>query len=55
MERAAMDQLLTLAPLRWDLGNATRTDPDLRAHGVNNWNLAIAKMTPSFDIHLIQQ
>ena len=29
--------------LRWKLGNATRTDPDLRAHGVNNWNLAVAK------------
>jgi hypothetical protein len=31
--------------LRWKLGNATRTDPDLRAHGVHNWNLAVAKMT----------
>ncbi|MEO5740677.1 MAG: hypothetical protein ABIS29_08800, partial [Vicinamibacterales bacterium] len=31
--------------LRWDLGNATRTDPDLRAQGVNNWNLALAKTT----------
>jgi len=31
--------------LRWDLGDAVRTDPDLRAHGVNNWNLAVAKMT----------
>jgi hypothetical protein len=29
--------------LRWKLGNATRTDPDLRAQGVNNWNLAVAK------------
>ena len=29
--------------LRWKLGNATRTDPDLRAHGVHNWNLAVAK------------
>ena len=32
--------------LRWQLGNATRTDPDLRGQGVNNWNLAIAKRTP---------
>ena len=31
--------------LRWDLGNATRTDPDLRAHGVNNWNLSVSKTT----------
>ena len=31
--------------LRWKLGNATRTDPDLRAHGVYNWNLAVAKTT----------
>ena len=31
--------------LRWELGNAPRTDPDLRGHGVNNWNLAIAKRT----------
>ena len=31
--------------LRWKLGNATRTDPDLRAHGVHNWNLAVAKTT----------
>jgi hypothetical protein len=31
--------------LRWQLGNAPRTDPDLRGHGVNNWNLAIAKKT----------
>lgn len=30
--------------LRWKLGNATRTDPDLRAQGVHNWNLAVAKM-----------
>ena len=36
---------LTDPSLRWKLGNATRTDPDLRAHGVNNWNLAVAKMT----------
>jgi hypothetical protein len=35
----------TDASLRWDLGNAPRTDPDLRAHGVNNWNLAVAKTT----------
>ncbi len=35
----------TDASLRWDLGNATRTDPDLRAQGVNNWNLAVAKTT----------
>ena len=32
--------------LRWQLGNAPRTDPDLRGQGVNNWNLAIAKRTP---------
>jgi hypothetical protein len=25
--------------LRWKLGNATRTDPDLRADRVNNWKL----------------
>jgi hypothetical protein len=31
--------------LRWQLGNAARTDPDLRGQGVNNWNLAIAKRT----------
>jgi hypothetical protein len=31
--------------LRWQLGNEPRTDPVLRGHGVNNWNLAIAKMT----------
>jgi Carboxypeptidase regulatory-like domain/TonB-dependent Receptor Plug Domain len=31
--------------LRWKLGNATRTDPDLRAHGVHHWNLALAKVT----------
>ena len=32
---------------RWDLGNAPRTDPDLRAHGVNNWNFAVSKTTRS--------
>ena len=32
--------------LRWQLGDAPRTDPDLRGHGVNNWNLAISKTTP---------
>jgi hypothetical protein len=32
--------------LRWQLGNAPRTDPDLRGHGVNNWNLAVSKTTP---------
>ena len=31
--------------VRWDLGNAPRTDPDLRAHGVNNWNFAASKTT----------
>jgi hypothetical protein len=31
--------------LRWELGNAPRVDPDLRAHGINNWNLAVAKTT----------
>lgn len=31
--------------LRWQLGNAPRTDPDLRGHGVHNWNLAISKTT----------
>ncbi len=31
--------------LRWDLGDAPRTDPDLRAHGVNNWNLSVSKTT----------
>ena len=35
----------TDASVRWDLGNAERTDPDLRAHGVNNWNMAISKTT----------
>jgi hypothetical protein len=29
--------------LRWKLGNANTTDPDLRAQGVNNWNLAVAR------------
>jgi len=32
--------------LRWKLGNAQRVDPKLRAHGVNNWNLAVSKTTP---------
>jgi Carboxypeptidase regulatory-like domain len=32
--------------LRWQLGNAPRVDPDLHAHSVNNWNLAVSKMTP---------
>jgi len=31
--------------LRWQLGNAPRTDPDLRGQGVNNWNFAISKRT----------
>ncbi|MCC7123661.1 MAG: TonB-dependent receptor [Acidobacteria bacterium] len=31
--------------LRWALGDATRTDPDLRSHGVHNWNLAVSKQT----------
>jgi len=31
--------------LRWELGNAPRTDPELRSHGINNWNLAIAERT----------
>ncbi|MEO7273372.1 MAG: TonB-dependent receptor [Vicinamibacterales bacterium] len=31
--------------LRWQLGNSPRTNPDLRGHGVNNWNLAVAKRT----------
>jgi len=31
--------------LRWKLGNEPRTDPVLRAQGVNNWNLAISKST----------
>jgi hypothetical protein len=35
----------TDASLRWELGNATRTDPDLRAHGINNWNFAASKTT----------
>jgi hypothetical protein len=32
--------------LKWQLGNAPRVDPDLRAQGVNNWNLAVSKSTP---------
>jgi hypothetical protein len=32
--------------LRWQLGNEPRVDPDLRAHSVNNWNLALSKTTP---------
>jgi hypothetical protein len=32
--------------LRWKLGNEPRVDADLRAHGVNNTNLAISKTTP---------
>jgi hypothetical protein len=32
--------------LRWELGNEPRVDPDLRAHGVNNWNFALTKTTP---------
>jgi hypothetical protein len=35
----------TDASVRWDLGNAERTDPDLRAHGINNWNIAVSKTT----------
>ena len=31
--------------LRWALGDSPRTDPDLRSHGVNNWNFALSKMT----------
>ena len=31
--------------MRWHLGNAQRTDPDLRAHRVNNWNIAVTKTT----------
>ena len=31
--------------LRWALGNAERVDPDLRAHGVHNWNFAVSKQT----------
>jgi outer membrane receptor protein involved in Fe transport len=31
--------------LRWQLGNASRVDPDLRGHGIHNWNLAISKTT----------
>jgi hypothetical protein len=31
---------------RWQLGNEPRVDPDLRAQGINNWNLAISKSTP---------
>jgi hypothetical protein len=31
--------------LRWALGDAPRTDPDLRSHGVHNWNLAVSKQT----------
>ena len=30
---------------RWALGNAERVDPDLRAHGVHNWNFAVSKQT----------
>ena len=29
--------------LRWALGDAERVDPDLRAHGVHNWNFAVSK------------
>jgi hypothetical protein len=31
--------------VRWGLGNEPRTDPELRAHGVNNWNVAFSKTT----------
>jgi hypothetical protein len=31
--------------LRWQLGDEPRNDPDLRGHGVHNWNFAIAKTT----------
>jgi hypothetical protein len=31
--------------LRWAFGNSPRTDPDLRGHGVHNWNLAVSKAT----------
>ena len=31
--------------LRWALGDATRTDPDLRSHGIHNWNFAVSKLT----------
>lgn len=30
---------------RWQLGNSPRTDPDLRGHGIHNWNLALSKTT----------
>jgi hypothetical protein len=31
--------------LRWQLGNAPAPIPICGRHGVNNWNLAVAKMT----------
>ena len=30
---------------RWALGNGERNDPDLRGHGINNWNFAVTKAT----------
>ena len=29
--------------LRWQLGNAPRVDPDLRGHGIHNWNFAVCE------------
>ncbi len=31
--------------LRWALGDAPRTDGDVRSHGVHNWNFAVSKQT----------
>ena len=31
--------------LRWALGDAPRTDGDVRSHGVHNWNFAVSKRT----------
>ncbi len=33
-------------PASYTFGNASRTDPVLRGHGVNNFNLALFKRTP---------
>jgi hypothetical protein len=33
-------------PAPYTLGNASRTDPVLRGHGINNWNVSILKKTP---------
>jgi hypothetical protein len=32
-------------PKPWTFGNESRSDPILRGHGINNWNMTLAKKT----------